>query len=557
MFAFPADRKGIELICDVAPEVPDVVVGDPTRLRQIVVNLLSNALKFTERGEVLLRVEGEALGPDDSLLHFAVHDTGIGIPRDKQQVIFEAFTQADSSTTRRFGGTGLGLTISSRLVAMMQGRIWVESEPGKGSTFHFTARFGRAKAGVQPKRTAPVTLHGVPVLIVDDNATNRRVLDETLSAWGMKTCVAADGFQALTALKHAHESGEPIHLVLTDAHMPTLDGFRLAEKIKRDPELAGTLITMVTSGGQRGDAARCRELGISAYLTKPVRQVDLLEAIVNVLSSKVQALENPSVVTRHSLREKRRGLQILVAEDNVVNQRLAAHLLESRGHHVTIANNGREALELIEKQPFDLVLADVQMPEMDGLQLAGAIREKEKNTDTHLPIIAMTAYAMKGDRERCLEAGMDAYVAKPINASQLFETIDGVWRAELKVAPGGRVRGQAGNPRRGDAFVAIRRGARVAERCGEALPGDCPKMLMVFAGRRSAAMRKEMERAAHKMKGSVANFAAPAAYDAALRLEMMGRSGHLDQAPEALGQLESALEELRPVLADLGGRLKS
>ena len=284
MFAFPADRKGIELICDVAPDVPDVVVGDPARLRQVVVNLLSNALKFTERGEVLLRVDAKALSLDDFLVHFAVRDTGIGIPRDKQQVIFHAFAQADSSTTRRFGGTGLGLTISSRLVGMMQGQIWVESEPGKGSTFHFTARFGRAKAGTQPKRTAPVTLQGVAVLIVDDNATNRRVLDETLSSWGMKTCVAADGFQALSALKHAHERREPIHLVLTDAHMPTLDGFRLAEQIKRDPELAGTLITMVTSGGQRGDAARCRELGISAYLTKPVRQVDLLEAIVNVLT---------------------------------------------------------------------------------------------------------------------------------------------------------------------------------------------------------------------------------------------------------------------------------
>ena len=471
MFAFPADRKGIELICDVTSEVPDVVVGDPTRLRQIVVNLLSNALKFTERGEVLLRVEAEAIGEEDSLLHFAVHDTGIGIPREKQHVIFEAFTQADSSTTRRFGGTGLGLTISSRLVSMMHGRIWVESEPGKGSTFHFTVRFGRAKAGAQPKRAAPVTLQGVPVLIVDDNATNRRVLDETLSAWGMKPYMAADGFQALRVLKQARDDGAPIHLVLTDAHMPNLDGFHLAERIKGDPELASTLVTMVTSGGQRGDAARCRELGISAYLTKPVRQVDLLEAIVNVLSLKAQVPENPSVVTRHSLRESRRGLQILLAEDNIVNQRLTAHLLESRGHRVTIASNGREALELIQKQPFDLVLADVQMPEMDGLQLAGAIREKETGTSTHLPIIAMTAYAMKGDRERCLEAGMDDYVAKPINPKQLFETIDGVFRAELKLHAGRIVRDAARNPQRGDAFGAIRRRAGITERCRAALPG--------------------------------------------------------------------------------------
>jgi PAS domain S-box-containing protein len=556
IFAFPADRKGIELICDVAPEVPDVVVGDPTRLRQIVVNLLANALKFTERGEVVLRVEGEVLSRDDSLLHFAVRDTGIGVPWDKQQVIFEAFTQADSSTTRRFGGTGLGLTISSRLVAMMRGRMWVESQPGKGSTFHFTARFGRAKPGAQPKRTAPVTLQGVPVLIVDDNATNRRVLEETLSAWGMKTCAAADGFQALMALKHARESQEPIHLVLTDAHMPNLDGFHLAERIKSDPELAGTLVAIVTSGGQRGDAARCRELGISAYLTKPVRRVDLLEAIVNVLSSKVQVLESPSVVTRHSLRETRRGLQILLAEDNVVNQRLAAHLLESRGHHVTIANNGREALEMMEKQPFDLALVDVQMPEMDGLQLTSAIREKEKNTPTHLPIIAMTAYAMKGDRERCLEAGMDDYVAKPINPSQLFETVDGVSRAELKAHPE-----TASGTREEilDEATLLARFEGEPELLKDVVRlflDDYPNMLNGIRGAAERGDAEAMERAAHKLKGAVANFAAPAAYDAALRLEVMGRGGHLDQAAEALGGLESALEELKPMLLNLGVDMK-
>jgi PAS domain S-box-containing protein len=551
MFAVSADRKGIELICDVAPDVPDDVVGDPTRLRQIIVNLLSNALKFTERGEVLLRVEGEAFSPDDSLLHFTVRDSGIGIPRDKQQLIFEAFGQADNSTTRQFGGTGLGLTISSRIVAMMQGRIWVESVPGKGSTFHFTARFGRAKAASQPKRTTPVTLHGVPVLIVDDNVTNRRVLEKTLSAWGMKTSVAADGFQALAMLKHAYERGEPIPLVLTDAHMPALDGFRLAEQIKQDPELSGTLVTMVTSGGQRGDAARCRELGISAYLSKPVRQVDLLEAIVNVLSVKVQAAENPSIVTRHSLREKRRGWQILVAEDNVVNQRLATHLLDSRGHHVTIANNGREALELLGKQPFDLVLADVQMPEMDGLQLARAIREKEKNTTTHLPIIAMTAHAMKGDRERCLEAGMDSYVSKPINARQLFETIDGLGRAELK-AP---VEAEAGSRMEildeATLWSRFEGEPELLRDVVRLFLDDYPKL---FNGIRGAAERGDaqgMGREAHKLKGSVANFAAPAAFDAALRLEMMGRAGHLEQGAEAIEQLESALEALRPLLLNL------
>ncbi len=551
MFAFPADRKGIELICDVAPEVPEVVVGDPTRLRQIVVNLLSNAVKFTERGEVLLRVERETLGPDDSMIQFVVRDTGIGIPPDKQRLIFEAFAQADNSTTRRFGGTGLGLTISSRLVGLMQGRIWVESAPGKGSAFHFTVRFGRAKAGVQPKRTTPVTLRGVPVLIVDDNATNRRVLDQTLSAWGMKTCVAADGIQAFSALKQGAASQEPIHLVLTDAHMPTLDGFRLAEQIKRDRDLAGMMVIMVTSGGQRGDAARCRELGISAYLTKPVRQVDLLEAIVNVLSAKVQDQEKLFVVTRHSLREERRGLRILVAEDNVVNQRLAAHLLQSRGHYVTIANNGREALELYENQVFDLVLADVQMPEMDGLQLAGAIREKEKNTHNHLPIIAMTAYAMKGDRERCLEAGMDAYVSKPINSRQLYETIDGLRRAELQATREGGAKSRQEILDEATLRSRFEGEPELLNDVVRLFLDDFPKLLTAIRAATERGDAQGVEQAAHKLKGSIANFAAPAAFDAALRLEVMGRGGHLDRATEALDQLASALEDLKPLLLNL------
>ncbi len=556
MFAFAADRKGIELICDVAPEVPDGVVGDPTRLRQIVVNLLSNALKFTERGEILLRVGVEALTQDDSSLHFTVRDTGIGIPRDKQQFIFEAFAQADSSTTRRFGGTGLGLTISARLVAMMQGRIWVESEPGKGSTFHFTARFGRAKTGMQPKRASPVTLRGVPVLIVDDNTTNRRVLDETLSSWGMKTCLAADGFQAFTALKHAQESGYPIHLVLTDAHMPAMDGFRLAEQIKNEPQLAGTQVAMVTSGGQRGDAARCRELGIAAYLTKPVRQADLLEAIVNLLGSTMGEPERGSVVTRHSLREKRRGLQILVAEDNVVNQRLAEHLLKSRGHHVAIANNGREALELLERERFDLALVDVQMPEMDGLQLTAAIRENEKNTGARLPIIAMTAYAMKGDRERCLEAGMDDYVAKPINSSQLFEMIDSVRFPELKAASGAEPPPSQGVLDESTLRARFEGEPELLRDVVNLYLEDCPNLICGIRGAVERGDARALERAAHKLKGTVANFAAQAAYDAALSMEMMGREGHLEQAAEALQGLESALAELRPVLLNLSGGMK-
>ncbi|HXX22352.1 MAG TPA: response regulator [Terriglobia bacterium] len=556
MFAFPADRKGIELICDVAPEVPDVMVGDPTRLRQIIVNLLSNALKFTEHGEILLRVEVQALAQNDAVLHFSVRDTGIGIPWDKQQYIFEAFAQVDSSTTRRVGGTGLGLTISARLAAAMQGRIWVESEYGKGSTFHFTARFGQAKPGAHPARTSPVTLHGVAVLIVDDNATNRRVMDETLSFWGMKTCLAADGFQALMVLKHAQESGNPIPLLLTDAHMPLMDGFRLAAEIKREPQLAGTQVTMVTSGGQVGDAARCRELGISAYLTKPVRQADLLEAIVRVLGSNARAEEAGALVTRHSLRENRRGLQIMVVEDNIVNQRLAEHLLRRKGHIVTIANNGHEALELLGRQNCDLALVDVQMPEMDGLQLTAAIREKEKSTGAHLPIIAMTAYAMKGDRERCLAAGMDDYIPKPINSRQLFDMIEGVQSVGLKAPPAT----ESGiNQEILDESTLRARFEGEPELLRDVVNlflDDCPKLLDGIRGAVERSDAQALERAAHKLKGTVANFSARASYDAALRLEVMGRGGHLEQAREALARLDSSLRELRPVLIKLSGGIE-
>jgi CheY-like chemotaxis protein len=335
-----------------------------------------------------------------------------------------------------------------------------------------------------------------------------------------------------------------------------MDGFQLAENIRGDPELASTQVIMVTSGGQRGDAARCRELGISAYLTKPVRQVDLLEAIVNVLGTAVRAPEKTPVVTRHSLRENRRGLRILVAEDNIVNQRLTEHLLRARGHHVTIANHGREALELLEKQAFDLALVDVQMPEMDGLQLTAAIREKEKNTAAHLPIIAMTAYAMKGDRERCLEAGMDNYVSKPINSAQLFETIDSLQRVELKASAG--VQAPVNQEILDESTLRARFGGEpeLLRDVVSLYLEDSPNLIDGIRGAVERSDARALEWAAHKLKGTVANFAARAAYDAALRMEIMGRGGHLEQAAEALERLESALAELKPALLNLSNGMK-
>jgi two-component system sensor histidine kinase/response regulator len=421
-----AHQKGLELAYDTPPDVPDALLGDPGRLRQVIVNLIGNAIKFTEKGEVVLSLQTDWRTTDDIQLHFIISDTGIGIPPEKQTAIFEAFTQADGSMSRTYGGTGLGLTISARLVSLLQGRIWVESELGKGSRFHFTAHFGLQKV---PARTIvprdPATLRDMRVLVVDDNATNRHILLKMLANWRTTPLAAESGAKAITALREAQGLGRHFPLILVDAQMPEMDGFALAESIKSNPEWGAATIMMLSSAGQRGDAKRCRELGIAAYLTKPVRQAELLDAILTALGTKPVKESLPALVTRHSLRENGKHLCILLVEDNAVNQKLEARLLEKRGHSVAIAGNGKEALAAVEKQSFDLVFMDVQMPEMDGFEATAAIRGKEKTSGNHLPIIAMTAHAMAGDRERCLEAGMDDYITKPIRLEELDALLKG------------------------------------------------------------------------------------------------------------------------------------
>jgi signal transduction histidine kinase/CheY-like chemotaxis protein len=420
--ALRAHQKGLELTCDFRPGVPEVMVADPSRLRQIIVNLIGNAIKFTSQGEVGLKVTLESRRLDQVRLHFVVQDTGIGIAPEKQKLIFDAFSQADGSTARNFGGTGLGLTISKRLVEMMGGRIWVESVEGEGSAFHFTASMGLGKAADPPQALTTLALAGLAVLVVDDNATNRRLLQEMLSHWGMHPTLVESGAAALECVR---QSAEPFAFILTDFHMPNMDGFTLIERLRRSrhPSTEAKII-LLTSAGQRGDAARCRELGLAAYLTKPIRQAELLDCMVHALGTSRSGVRSDALITPHALHEQKCKLHVLLAEDNAVNQKLAERLLEKHGHTVTVTTNGREALAAFDRESFDVVLMDVQMPEMDGFEATSAIREREQSSGGHLPIIAMTAHAMRGDQERCLAAGMDAYIAKPIRSKDLIALLE-------------------------------------------------------------------------------------------------------------------------------------
>jgi len=420
--ALRAHQKGLELAYDLEPEVPTIVVGDDSRLRQVLINLIGNAIKFTESGEVVLRVGMEHSTESDCLLHFRVRDTGIGIPKEKLGIIFEAFGQADSSSARRYGGTGLGLTISSRIVSMMHGAIWVESVVGEGTTFHFTVHLGRTDA--QPLKVVPAeveTLKNMHALIVDDNRTNRQILYAMLMQWRMTPSQAAGGPEALLKLGKACTAGQPFPLILIDGQMPEMDGFELAKEIKRDPRLAGATVMMLTSATRHGDAAKCKDLGISSYLIKPIRRPELLQSILVALGRRSGDTRDN---TQKSQGTRMRRLNILLAEDNVVNQQLALRLLQKENHLVRVAQNGKEAVTAHAAETFDLVLMDVQMPEMDGFEATAMIRRQDAISGIHTPIIAMTAHAMKGDRERCLVAGMDDYLSKPIHRKELLLAIE-------------------------------------------------------------------------------------------------------------------------------------
>jgi len=419
-----AGQKGLELACDIDTKLPDVMAGDPKRLRQILVNLVGNAIKFTERGEVFVRVTEDSHDANRITLHLAVSDTGAGIPSESRELIFQAFTQADGSTTRRYGGTGLGLAISRQLVLLMGGRIWVESQLGIGSTFHFTATFElRAKKELQSAPADPVELENVPVLIVDDNLTNRTILENMLTHWGMLPTLAVDAKSAMVELERAQQSNKLFNLILLDLCMPDVDGFSLCEHIRKQPRLTDVTVMMLSSSGQSGDIARCRELGIAAYLIKPVSQAELRSTIVNILSGATKRSSTQRPIAPRISVGSHAGLKILLAEDNATNQLLGIKLLQMDGHSVILARDGQEVLAALQKETFDLILMDVHMPKMGGLEATALIREKERATGGHIPIMALTASAMNEDRDKCIAAGMDSYLSKPISSKQLRDAM--------------------------------------------------------------------------------------------------------------------------------------
>ena len=541
-----AHEKGLELACRILPEVPDTLIGDPGRLRQVLVNLAGNAVKFTERGEVVVTVSSEAAPPHDVELTITVDDTGIGITADQLQRVFGAFVQADQSTTRRYGGTGLGLAISSQLAELMGGRVWAESTPGEGSRFHFVGRFAAAgpPAGPQPVSADRSTVSGLRVLAVDDNPTNRRILEEMLNGWAMRPSTAGSVAAALDALTSAVESGDPFRLVLTDALMPDVDGFSLVRTMAQDPRLADVPVIVLTSAG----AGVAAPAGVAACLTKPVKHSDLLEAIVAGVGMPPPSVRQPEPASIAA--PPRRLLRILAAEDNATNQRLVQALLTGRGHAVTLAGNGRDAAALAASQVFDVILMDVQMPEMNGLDATAAIRAREPKDGRRVPIIAMTAHAMPEDRALCLAAGMDGYVAKPLRAGELYEIVERLSAAGNDPVAAPPV--AAGGALNRDELVANFGGKPALVRdVIDVFLGDSETLLeaaLRAAGSRDAGALAEV---AHKLKGSVGLFSRGAAWDAAQHLEALGKSGDLTGAEEAIAALRAAMAHLRTQLTTL------
>jgi CheY-like chemotaxis protein/HPt (histidine-containing phosphotransfer) domain-containing protein len=559
LLALRAAEKGIELACHIMPDVPDLVLGDAGRLRQVLLNVLGNAVKFTAEGEVVLRVTVDSANESQVTLHFAVSDTGIGIPADKQRQIFQAFTQADSSTTRRYGGTGLGLAIALRLVELMGGQLWVESTAGRGSTFFFTARFGHAPTRAEAARAKPRALEGLRVLVVDDNATNRRILEEMLASWHMSPVAVSDAASAVSSLRSATEGSYPFDVMISDGQMPEVDGFMLARRVRRERRLAKIPIVMLTSVGQSDDLMRRHKNDIDAFLTKPIKHSDLLEVLAGIFGVSTRDGRTRPTAGRISAMPAR-VLNVLIAEDNPVNRKLVTTLLRKRGHRVKAVENGREAVAAItaKRGSYDLVLMDLQMPVMDGFEAAQAIRDQEAGGATRLPLVALTAHAMQGDRERCLAAGMDGYLAKPIDVDELISTVEGFGGT----SPPDPSQPEA-EPAVSDVFderaaLAYAGGdrrllAEVIKLFRSDYPSSLRQIDRAFRRRDSEALRM----AAHRLKGAVATVGAAAGRQAAAELEQRARAGDLTGAERAYASLRTEIERLDEAFAAAGLRPRS
>ncbi|MBM81084.1 MAG: hypothetical protein CMJ78_10880 [Planctomycetaceae bacterium] len=597
--AVRAHREDLELAAHFNSDIPELLIGDINRLRQIVVNLVGNAIKFTHKGEIVLDVAMNSQSEDEVELLISVSDTGIGIPQEKLATVFQRFEQADTSTTRRYGGTGLGLAIVSQLVQLMQGRICVESELGKGSTFSFTSRFGIAAESVQIDLD-PSTVQGTRVLVVDDNATNRHILEEMLTNWGMVAQTVGSAGEALQTLYQSCAPGDEFQLIVSDVNVPDIDGFMLVEEMKRDFRFQDITVLMLTSGERANDLQRSRELGVDGHLMKPVKQSELLDAIVKVLG--VQSLADDFVVAPGEEVASREDqllalmpkLDILLAEDSLANQRLAVGLLEKWGHQISVANNGREAIEMSSEHDYDIVLMDVQMPELDGLEATGAIREIEQTTGKHIPIVAMTAHAMKGDREQCLESGMDGYVAKPIRVPHLLEALAEFFVDANKIvgqesppvvttptesvpAEPAKSEVQPATPRSNDLLDLARPvelfgtssgrddvGGMDLDQALESVAGDaellrdvaraflqeCPVLVNDLNHAVESLDGGEVKKTAHTLKSSLNMFGAAEASSLAKQLEEMGRSQSLDRAKSTVDAILAEISEVVRVLTE-------
>jgi len=571
-----AHEKKLELACHIHSDIPRELVGDPGRLRQVLINLVGNAIKFTDQGEVITRVTIQSQRAVNICLHIVVSDTGIGIPIDKQELIFQAFEQADQSTTRTYGGTGLGLAIVSKLVAMMRGEMWLQSRPGQGSDFHFTAWFD-LDSQAPPAFSLPAQWHGLPVLVVDDNLANQRILQDILKNWGLKPTLVDSGLAAFAALDQALDEGQPFRLVLLDTCMPAMDGFVVAEWIRTSRHANAVTVLMLSSSGQPADMDRCRQLGVTAYLTKPIKQSELFDCFCqainhpsadNDLALSITLVDTPDAPIGIG---PSRPLMILVAEDNVVNQRVAKGILDRRGHAVIIANNGHEAVQAVATQRFDLVLMDLQMPEMGGLEATAAIRQMEAVTGGRTPIVAMTAHALASDQERCLMAGMDAFLSKPIRPEQLLATIQRfvVDNADdcLEVTEPNRpipdqessvdaplalpvLSSSIAAPDRSDAVDLAALLSQVEndwDLLGELIElflDSSPRLLAEAEAGITRSDSQTIERAAHALKGAMQNMGAIPGAQAAADLEEIGRNGDLAHAPDALSRLKQEFDDL-------------